>query len=237
MKTSLYRATTRGHVDHGWLDTHHTFSFAEYYDPNRVHFGKLRVINDDIVVGGEGFGTHPHDNMEIISIPLYGTLEHKDSMGNIAVIQSGEVQVMSAGTGITHSEYNANADKPVNFFQIWVFPNQRDVKPRYQQQKFDFASVRNQFIQIFYPNENDDGLWIYQDAWFNMGTFDKGQTIEYKVKKAGNGIFVMVVEGEFTAGDQTLYHRDGMGIEDVAEIRLTANSDQARILIIEVPMQ
>ncbi|NDV96634.1 pirin family protein [Dysgonomonas sp. 521] len=239
MKTTLIKASSRGHAFHGWLDTHHTFSFANYYDPNRVHFGALRVVNDDIVSGGEGFGTHPHDNMEIVSIPLYGDLAHKDSMGHTEVIKSGEVQVMSAGSGITHSEYNANEYKPVNFFQIWVFPDKKDVEPRYDQRAFDTVHSKNQFVQIVGPKDDptNTGLWIHQDAWFNMGNFDKGVETTYQIKKKGNGVFVMVVEGEFTVAGQKLNHRDGLGVWDTDSITIAADSENARILLIDVPME
>ena len=239
MKTTLYRASSRGHANHGWLDSYHTFSFANYYDPNRINFGALRVVNDDIVKGGEGFGTHPHDNMEIVSIPLYGDLEHKDSMGHTEVIHSGEVQVMSAGTGITHSEYNSNENKPVNFFQIWVFPNKKNVEPRYDQRAFEFDHKKNELIQIVGPvnDKENSGLWIHQDAWFNIGTFSKGSQVDYKVKRGGNGVFAMVVEGEFTIGDQKLYHRDAVGISDVEQVKLSADTENARILLIDVPME
>ncbi len=239
MKTTLYRASSRGHANHGWLDSYHTFSFANYYDPNRINFGALRVVNDDIVKGGEGFGTHPHDNMEIVSIPLYGDLEHKDSMGHTEVIHSGEVQVMSAGTGITHSEYNSNENKPVNFFQIWVFPNKKDVEPRYDQRAFEFDHKKNELIQIVGPvnDKENSGLWIHQDAWFNIGTFSKDSQVDYKVKRGGNGVFAMVVEGEFTIGDQKLYHRDAVGISDVEQVKLSADTENARILLIDVPME
>lgn len=238
MKSILYRASSRGHANHGWLDTYHTFSFANYYNPDRVHFGALRVVNDDIVAGGEGFGTHPHDNMEIVSIPLYGDLEHKDSMGHTEVIKAGEIQVMSAGSGITHSEYNANEDKPVNFFQIWLFPDTKNVTPRYDQRKFDFIHNKNQLVQIVGPKDDKEnkGLWIHQNAWFSIGTLDKGAEIDYKPQKEGNGVFVMVVEGEFTVGDQKLHHRDAVGIWDTDSIKITANSENARVLVIDVPM-
>lgn len=239
MKTTLYRASSRGHAYHGWLDSYHTFSFANYYNPDRINFGALRVVNDDIVKGGEGFGTHPHDNMEIVSIPLYGDLEHKDSMGHTEVIHAGEVQVMSAGTGITHSEYNSNEDKPVNFFQIWVFPDKRNVTPRYDQRAFDYIHSKNQLVQIVGPKDDADntGLWIHQNAWFNIGTFEKGKEIEYKIKGKGNGIFAMVIEGEFTVEGQKLHHRDGFGIQDTDTVKITADSDNARILLIDVPME
>ncbi|MDR0798418.1 MAG: pirin family protein [Dysgonamonadaceae bacterium] len=236
MKTTLFRANTRGHKNHGWLDTHHTFSFANYYDPERIHFGALRVVNDDIVIGGEGFGTHPHDNMEIISIPLYGDLEHRDSMGNGSVIRAGEVQVMSAGTGITHSEFNAHPDKDLNFFQIWVIPNKENVKPRYDQQRFDFIENTDQLMQIVSPNPDDDGLWIHQDAWFHIGTFSKDHSMEYALKKQGDGVFAMVIEGEWSVGGIDLFRRDGLGVWDTDTVTITAKSDNARILLIEIPM-
>jgi redox-sensitive bicupin YhaK (pirin superfamily) len=236
MKTVLYKAGTRGHKNHGWLDTHHTFSFADYYNPERVHFGALRVLNDDIVIAGEGFGTHPHDNMEIVSIPLYGDLEHEDSMGNGSVIRSGEVQVMSAGTGITHSEFNASTSHDLNFFQIWVFPNKQNVTPRYGQQKFDFFNTKNELVQIVSPNPDDDGLWIYQDSWFNTGIFDKDYTFDYKLKRNGNGLFVMVIEGEFEVAGQLLSRRDGMGLWETDSVKIKSLSDNARILLIDTPM-
>jgi redox-sensitive bicupin YhaK (pirin superfamily) len=236
MKTVLYKAETRGHKNHGWLDTHHTFSFAGYYNPERIQFGALRVLNDDIVIAGEGFGTHPHNNMEIISIPLYGDLEHKDSMGNGSVIRSGEVQVMSAGTGITHSEFNANRSEALNFFQIWVLPNKKNVIPRYGQQKFDFFNTKNELIQIVSPNPDDDGLWIHQDAWFNTGIFDKDYSFDYKLKRNENGLYVMIIEGEFEVEGQTLSRRDGMGLWDTDSVNIKALSDNARILLIDVPM-
>jgi redox-sensitive bicupin YhaK (pirin superfamily) len=238
MKFELFKADARGHKNHGWLDTFHTFSFASYFDRNRINFGALRVLNDDTVIGGEGFGTHPHDNMEIVSIPLAGDLEHKDSMGNGSVIRHGEVQVMSAGTGITHSEYNANDDRLLKFFQIWVFPNKENVKPRYDQKKFDFAANRNNLVQLVSPQSDDAGLWIYQDAWFNMGEFDEGKSVEYTIKKKGNGLFAMVVEGEFNVDGHLLSRRDAVGLWDIDDkpTKITANSNDAKILLIEVPM-
>ncbi|MDR2804158.1 MAG: pirin family protein [Dysgonamonadaceae bacterium] len=236
MKTELFYAHTRGHKNHGWLDTRHTFSFANYYNPERIHFGALRVVNDDIVMGGEGFGTHPHDNMEIISIPLSGALQHRDSMGNGSIIRAGEVQVMSAGTGITHSEFNADPEEAVNFFQIWVLPNKQNVNPRYGQQKFDFAANKNQLTQIVSPNPNDEGLWVHQDAWFFIGIYDKGITFDYSFQKTGNGLFAMVIEGEFTLAEQLLKRRDAIGITETDKVAIQAESENARILLIETPM-
>ena len=236
MKTALYTAASRGHMDHGWLDTHHTFSFASYYDPDRMHFGALRVLNDDIVVGGEGFGTHPHDNMEIISIPIAGDLEHRDSMGHHGVIKAGDVQVMSAGTGVRHSEFDASQIMPVNFFQIWIIPNKRNVEPRYQQMTLDFLNTRNRLTQIVTPNPQDDVLWIHQDAWLSSGEFDEGASTEYAIKRAGNGVFVMVIDGEFTVEGQKLGPRDGLAVWDTDRIKITADTPDARILLIDVPL-
>lgn len=234
--TVLHKAGTRGHANHGWLDSHHTFSFANYHNPDRMHFGVLRVLNDDRVDAGMGFGTHPHDNMEIISIPLEGDLEHKDSMGNTAVIKKGDIQVMSAGTGIQHSEYNRNADKLTKFLQIWVFPNKRNVTPRYDQITLNEAERHNKLQQILSPNPEDEGVWIHQDAWFHLGKFDKGVTTEYKLKKEGNGIYAFVLEGDFTIGNIVLNRRDGLGIWDTDSITLKADSQDAEILLMEIPM-
>jgi quercetin 2,3-dioxygenase len=235
MNTVLHKAETRGRANHGWLDSHHTFSFAHYYDPNRTHFGALRVLNDDIVEGGMGFGTHPHDNMEIISIPLSGDLEHKDSMGNTAVIKQNDVQIMSAGTGIYHSEYNKNKDKKVNFLQIWVFPKQRNIKPRYDQITFNPEDRVNKLQQIVSPSHEDEGVWINQDAWFNLGNFTKGYTTTYTLNKKGNGVYVFVLKGAVTINDTKLNQRDGFGIWDVDALSLAADSD-AEVLLMEVPM-
>lgn len=232
----LHRADTRGLANHGWLNSHHTFSFANYYNPERMHFGVLRVLNDDTVQAGMGFGTHPHDNMEIISIPLEGDLEHKDSMGNTAVIRHGDIQVMSAGTGITHSEYNKNKDQQVKFLQIWVFPKTKGVTPRYDQISLNPADRLNRLQQILSPNTDDEGVWIHQDAWFHMGRFDEGKGSTYSLKKPGNGIYAFVLSGSFRIGDQPLHTRDGLGIWDINQIQLEAGSPNAEILLMEVPM-
>jgi quercetin 2,3-dioxygenase len=234
--TILHKAETRGTADHGWLYSRHTFSFADYYDPERVHFGSLRVLNDDIVEGGKGFGTHPHDNMEIISIPLEGDLEHKDSMGNISVIRHGDVQVMSAGSGITHSEYNRNKDRPVKFLQIWVFPNRKNVEPRYDQITLNINDRHNRLQQILSPNPDDEGVWIYQNAWFHLGKFDKGFGAVYNIKSKGNGVYAFILSGEGTILDQELKSRDGFGIWDTEKFSIKANTD-AEFLLIEVPMK
>lgn len=232
----IHKAGTRGHANHGWLDTHHTFSFADYYDPNRVHFGALRVLNDDTVAAGMGFGTHPHDNMEIISIPLEGDLEHRDSMGNVSVIRRGEVQVMSAGTGITHSEYNKNDDRLTKFLQIWVFPRERGLAPRYSQIALDESKMKDGLAQVVSPDKDDEGAWIHQDAWFHMGYLTVGREIEYKVKKKGNGVYVFVLEGEIEADGEKLGRRDGIGLWDGDSVNLRAVSD-SEVLVMEVPME
>lgn len=234
--TVLHKAETRGHANHGWLNSHHTFSFANYHKPDRMHFGVLRVLNDDEVAAGMGFGMHPHSNMEIISIPLEGDLEHKDSMGNTAVIKKGDIQVMSAGTGVQHSEYNRNKDRLTKFLQIWVFPNKQNVTPRYGQITLNEAERHNKLQQILSPNPDDTGVWIHQDAWFYMGKFDKGATIEHRLKKEGNGIYAFVLEGDFTAGNISLNRRDGLGVWETKSITLKADSQNAEILLMEVPM-
>ncbi len=235
MKTVLHKSDTRGHANHGWLNSFHTFSFANYYNPERVHFGMLRVLNDDTVAAGRGFETHPHDNMEIISIPLEGDLEHKDSMGNNAVIKQGDVQVMSAGTGVYHSEFNKNADKEVKFLQIWVFPNKKDVIPRYDQISISDLEQKNAFYQVASPNEEDQGVWMHQDAWFNLGTFDRMTEEEYAIHKEGNGVYVFVLEGEAEIEGQRLTKRDGFGIWDIDQVSIKVEAG-ARILLMEVPM-
>jgi quercetin 2,3-dioxygenase len=234
--TVRHKAETRGDADHGWLHSKHTFSFANYYNPERMHFGVLRVLNDDSVAAGMGFGTHPHDNMEIISIPLEGDLEHKDSMGNVAVIKSGDIQVMSAGTGITHSEYNRNKDKPVKFLQIWVFPNRKNVKPRYDQITLNINDRQNRFQQIVSPDHGDTGVWIHQDAWFHLGRFDKGFSVDYLIKKSGNGVYAFIIKGNVTIDGTTLNERDGFGIWDTDKLSVKANSQDAEVLLMEVPM-
>jgi len=235
--TILHKAKSRGHANHGWLDSHHTFSFANYYNPERMGFGALRVLNDDQVDPGMGFGKHPHDNMEIISIPLSGDLEHKDSMGNIAVIKSGDIQVMSAGTGITHSEYNKNADRVVKFLQIWVIPNKHNVKPRYDQITLNTEDLQNNLLQIVSPYQDDEGVWIHQNAWFHLGIFDKDVALEYKVKLAGNGVYAFVINGQFTIEDINLDSRDGLGITDTSGITIKSDSQDSEILLMEVPMK
>lgn len=233
--TVLHKADTRGLANHGWLNSRHTFSFANYHNPERMHFGVLRVLNDDQVAAGKGFGTHPHDNMEIISIPLEGDLEHKDSMGNVAVIKNGDVQILSAGTGITHSEYNKNSDKQVKFLQIWVFPNKRNVTPRYDQIALKPEDRKNKLQQIISPNPDHAGVWIHQDAWFHLGQFDKEETTEYTIKKTGNGVYAFVLSGDVTINGQTLNARDGLGIWDTDKLSIKADSN-TELLLMDVPM-
>jgi redox-sensitive bicupin YhaK (pirin superfamily) len=234
--TVLHKANTRGLANHGWLESRHTFSFANYHNPERMHFGVLRVLNDDRVDPGKGFGTHPHDNMEIISIPLEGDLEHKDSMGNVAVIRNGDIQAMSAGTGITHSEYNKNKDKKVKFLQIWLFPNKRNVTPRYDQISLNPAERKNKFQQILSPNPKDAGVWINQDAWFHLGTFKKGVSVDYGIKKPGNGVYAFILKGTASIENQALEPRDGFGIWNTSKISIKSTSDDTEILLMEVPM-
>lgn len=231
----LHKSDSRGDADHGWLHSRHTFSFADYYDRERIHFGMLRVLNDDIVQAGMGFGTHPHENMEIISIPLEGDLEHKDSMGNVSVIRHGDVQVMSAGTGITHSEYNKNKDIPVKFLQIWVIPNVRNVKPRYDQITLNIEDRHNKFQQILSPNHDDEGVWIYQNAWFHLGRFDKDFQSDYSLKAKANGVYAFILSGKVTINGLELSSRDGLGIWNVDKLSIKADSD-SEFLLMEVPM-
>lgn len=233
--TILHKADTRGDADHGWLHSRHTFSFANYYDPSRMHFGALRVLNDDYVAPGMGFGTHPHDNMEIISIPLEGDLEHKDSMGNVAVIRHGDIQVMSAGTGIRHSEYNKNDNQPVKFLQIWVFPNKRNVTPRYDQITLNIEDRKNRFQQIVSPNPDDEGVWIHQNAWFHIADLEKGTTLDYTIKGEGNGLYVFVLAGDVAVEGLELNSRDGFGIWDINRVNFTATGNTS-LLLMEVPM-
>ena len=236
MKTVLHKANTRGHANHGWLDSHHSFSFAHYYNPERMNFGVLRVLNDDIVQAGRGFGTHPHDNMEIISIPLEGDLEHKDSMGNVAVIKSGDVQVMSAGTGVYHSEYNKSQSDEVRFLQIWMFPNQKNVTPRYDQITLEQNTSNTGLQQILSPNPNDEGVWVHQNAWFHIGKMENGAEEVYEIKDRGNGVYAFVLDGEVNIEGQDLGKRDGFGVWDTDSIKIKAKGN-ARVLLMDVPMQ
>jgi len=235
MKTVLHKAESRGHADHGWLESYHTFSFANYYNPGRISFGALRVLNDDRIEASKGFGTHPHDNMEIITIPLAGELRHQDNMGNETVIKEGEVQVMSAGTGIFHSEYNNRSDMDVSLLQIWVLPDRKNVTPRYDQITISDIAIENEFYQVLSPSKDDQGVWIYQDAWFHFGKFEAGKSDTYNFKKEGNGLYIFVLEGEAEVEGRFLERRDGYGVWDTNIVTVNATKD-ARLLLIEVPM-
>ena len=231
----LHKADTRGNANHGWLQSFHTFSFANYHNPERMNFGVLRVLNDDTVSAGMGFGTHPHNDMEIVSIPLEGDLEHQDSMGNKTVIQNGDIQIMSAGTGIRHSEYNKNKDEQVKFLQIWIIPNKKNVTPRYDQITLNPEERHNKLQQILSPNPEDAGVWIHQDAWFHLGKFDKDIATDYQFKKEGNGLYVFVLKGDISVNNQELNTRDGLGIWNTDTVSIKANSE-AEFLLMEVPM-
>ncbi len=233
MKSVLHLADTRGHFKYSWLNTYHTFSFADYHDPERVHFGMLRVLNDDVIEAGQGFGTHPHENMEIVTIPLRGDLEHKDSTGNSGIIKTNDVQVMSAGTGIYHSEYNPNPDKDVNLLQIWVFPKERNIKPRYAQATFDRDKRLNKFQVVVSPDK--EGLWINQDAWFSLARIEKGKSLPYQLHKEDHGIYLFVIEGKAVSEYQHLNRRDGYGLWELDHTTIKAE-DNLEILVIEVPM-
>jgi redox-sensitive bicupin YhaK (pirin superfamily) len=234
--TVLHKANTRGHANHGWLNSFHTFSFANYYNPERMNFGVLRVLNDDTVQAGMGFGTHPHRDMEIISIPLEGDLEHKDSMGNTTVIRNGDVQVMSAGTGVQHSEYNKNRNSLVKFLQIWVMPNKQGVKPRYDQITLNAADRKNKFQQILSPYPDDAGVWIHQNAWFYLGDFEAGKKASKTLNKKGNGMYFFLLSGKATINGQTLETRDGLGVWDTDAVEFTA-LEKSEVLVMEVPME
>jgi len=236
MKNVLHKADSRGLANHGWLKSNHTFSFANYYNPERMSFGALRVLNDDYVAAGKGFGRHPHDNMEIISIPLSGDLRHQDSMGNTTVIRQGDVQAMSAGTGVTHSEMNDSEGNPVEFLQIWVYPKERNIAPNYSQITLDEAALADNFDQIVSPDPDDRGVAVNQDTWFHLGNLTSGKSVDYTFKKEGNGLYVFVLEGDVKVGDQLLNTRDGYGIWETNTTSFTAHSD-ARVLLMEVPME
>jgi len=232
-KKILHQAQTRGFADHNWLKSYHTFSFASYYNPERMNFGVLRVLNDDIIAPSMGFDMHPHNNMEIISIPLEGELEHKDSMGNVAIIKAGEIQVMSAGTGIYHSEYNKSSEKEGKFLQIWVFPNKKNVTPRYDQ--YILKNEKNVLQQILSPNKDEEGVWIHQNAWFHLGNFDADKIVEYQLKNTENGVYAFVINGNITIEDVELQTRDALGIWNTNSLILKTLKDTT-ILLMEVPM-
>lgn len=234
MKKVIHRSTSRGTANFGWLNSKHTFSFGEYYNPERERFGLLRVLNDDVVVGGAGFPTHPHSNMEIISIPLSGALAHKDSTGNEEVIKTGEVQIMSAGSGLTHSEYNASKTDEVNFLQIWVFPKEKNIQPRYDQKVFESSERKNQLQTVVTP-DNDSALWINQDAWFSLADLDSHSPLNYEFNSTASGLYLFVIEGQVKVDSEVLSKRDAIGISDTESIQVEATED-AKLLFIEVPM-
>lgn len=235
MPIIIHRAHSRGFADHGWLKSCHTFSFADYYNPERMNFGLLRVLNDDVIEPGRGFGTHPHDNMEIISIPIFGALKHKDSMSNELTITHGEVQRMSAGTGIRHSEFNSSDTDPVNLLQIWILPKKKNIVPSYGQKQFNVADRQNKFQILVAPDEREGSLWINQDAFLSQAFIKAGKAIAYQNYIKGQGIYVFVIEGEISVSGETLGKRDAIGITDVESLAIiaTQNSD---VLVIEVPL-
>lgn len=235
MKTVLHKAEERGYADHGWLKAYYSFSFANYYNPANINFGALRVLNDDTIDAGKGFGTHPHDNMEIITIPLSGEIEHKDSMGNSGVISEGEIQVMSAGTGIQHSEFNKNQKEELKVLQIWIFSNQKNVEPRYDQISLKSIEKENELFQILSPNKDDEGVWIHQDAWFHLGNLRKDWNGEYRLKGKNHGVYLFVINGKISIGNHELFKRDSIEITETDNFKIEALSD-SRILIMEVPM-
>jgi hypothetical protein len=235
MKTIYYPANQRGKNDIGWLKANFSFSFGPYYDPDKVHFGALRVLNDDIIAAGAGFGSHPHDNMEIITIPIEGALEHKDSMGNIGVIHAGEVQVMSAGSGVVHSEYNHSQTEDANTLQIWLFPKERNIKPRYDQKDFNEVLKLNELTTLISPEKNEDTLWINQDATFSMGDFEAGQQINYDIKTPGNGVYIFIIEGAAKINGQGLNKRDAIGVYNTSSLIIETEA-LTRLLIMDIPM-
>jgi quercetin 2,3-dioxygenase len=234
MKQEIHKASTRGHANHGWLDSHHSFSFAHYYNPERMRFGLLRVLNDDVVSKGAGFGTHPHDNMEIVSIPLKGALAHRDSTGTEEVINTNDVQIMSTGSGLSHSEYNASKDDFVNFLQLWVLPKERNIIPRYDQKTF-LPETRENKWQVIVAPDNKEALWINQDAWFSLGKFDSDKPTSYKINKAGNGVYLFLIEGSIELNGEKLEKRDAIGLQelDLVDIKVL---EKCEILAVEVPM-
>jgi redox-sensitive bicupin YhaK (pirin superfamily) len=238
MKTELHPASERGHANHGWLDTYHSFSFATYFNPAREQFGCLRVLNDDTVDGGTGFDLHPHNNMEIITIMLEGALEHRDSMGNIQVINRGEVQVMTAGTGIYHAEYNHSETEQVKLFQLWIFPREKGLKPRYDQKLYADQNKKNELIMLVTPDtkQQEDTLWIHQDAFISTINLTKESAFSYDIRIAGNGVFLFVVNGKASVNNNVLSNRDGIGISETELFQIQAIED-SNLLFIEVPMK
>ena len=236
MKKVFHSADTRGKANHGWLQAKHSFSFANFYNPERMQFGVLRVLNDDVIAPGMGFGAHPHDNMEIITIPLEGALEHKDSMDNIGVIEVDEIQVMSAGTGISHSEYNKSKDQSVSLLQLWVIPHTQNVTPRYDQKNIKDLKTTNSFYPVVTPNPQNSGMWIHQDAWFHLGEFNEETKVKYSINKPGNGVYIFIIEGGGNVSGQDLSKRDAIGLWEADSFSIIAKKN-SRILLLEVPMQ
>ncbi|MCW4467493.1 pirin family protein [Flavobacterium sp. MFBS3-15] len=238
MRSRLFPKSGRGTANHGWLQANFSFSFGNYYNPEMVQFGMLRVLNDDTIAAGMGFGTHPHENMEIITIPLEGGLTHRDSMGNQETVRFGEVQVMSAGTGIQHSEMNASQTERAKTLQLWIFPNKENVTPRYGQKSFDLESRRNSLVNIVSPEDNNDGnaLWIQQDAFLHLGLFDAGQNFSYDIKIPGNGLYLFLIEGELEINGQAVNERDAFGAVEFDSLEIAVKAP-SKILTIEVPMQ
>ncbi|MDX1920963.1 MAG: pirin family protein [Candidatus Caenarcaniphilales bacterium] len=235
IKKTIHRANERGYANHGWLQSYHSFSFADYYNPQKMSFGLLRVINDDRIAAGGGFGMHGHQDMEIVTIPLYGNLKHQDSIGNSSVISAGEVQIMSAGTGIRHSEFNYSEKDKVELLQIWVLPKEKGIKPRYDQQKFDLNDRKNKFETVVSPNEDGKAVWINQNAFFSLASIEEGKSIEYKLKDPNNGIYVYLIEGEIEVADEKLESRDALGLEGIQGSEIQAK-EKSEVLVIEVPM-
>ena len=235
MKETIFKASERGQADFGWLKANYSFSFANYHDSRKMHFGLLRVLNDDYIEAGMGFGTHPHDNMEIITIPLEGDLEHRDSMGNHGIIRHGDVQVMSAGTGIQHSEFNHNKDKALKLFQIWIFPHTKNVQPRYEQMTLNVADRKNKFQTVVSPIPASEGLGIHQNAYIRIGDFESEQVCDYNVSRKQNGVYLMVIKGNITVGVHTLNTRDAIGISDAEKLSIRMN-ERSELLLLEVPM-
>ncbi len=234
--TIIHKANTRGHADHGWLNAYHSFSFASYHNPERMHFGVLRVLNDDTVAGGMGFGKHPHDNMEIITIVFEGELKHQDSMGNSAVIKAGDIQVMSAGTGIQHSEINNLPDVPVRLLQIWLFPIKKNVTPRYQQISLNKSDRKNNLQQVLSPNENDEGVWIHQNAWFYLSELESGKEVTYSLKQKTNGVYIFVLSGNIQVNGEVLEQRDAIAISDTELVTIKAVKN-SEFLVMDLPMK
>lgn len=236
MNTVLHRAETRGSANFGWLKANYTFSFANYYNPSRIHFGVLRVLNDDSIDANMGFPSHPHDNMEIITLPIKGAIAHKDSMGNITTIQQGDIQVMSAGSGIEHSEYNPSTTLTAEGLQIWIFPNKKNVTPRYQKWNYSSHLEPNKLLPILSPDELQTGVWIHQQAWFHIGKFEENSSEKYEIKQANNGVYAFVIEGSFIVNNIEINQRDGLGIWNTDNLDIISTSADAKILLIEVPM-